>query len=314
MLAAKHLENPLSRMQQLLLDAAPVGATTEVRLAAAITETLKAPGSLTRAVLCQQTAATCGLPPEAAEDLAVAVEFFHVASLLLDDLPCMDDADKRRGKTCAHHRFGEASAILAALALINGAYLRLWRALAATDAAPRDRALNWAGHCLGVSGIVNGQALDLSFQPAIHGVREVARIALGKTASLLGLALVVPALAADLSSTESLRLRRLAVYWGLAYQHIDDFKDLVAPHNSGKTGLRDLELKRPNLLLQSDVETANARIERLLGLARKEVFALLGTSSRWSFLQTFNHRLTEKHAAIQPVSPRAMAPFTASAN
>jgi len=67
-------------------------------------------------------ATTYGLEEAPARDLAVALEYFHTASLIFDDLPCMDDATERRGVSCVHFEFGEAEAILAALALINRAY------------------------------------------------------------------------------------------------------------------------------------------------------------------------------------------------
>src|SRR5580765_6797442 len=42
-----------------------------------------------------------------------AIEAIHVYSLIHDDLPCMDDAELRRGKTTVHKAFGEAAAVLA---------------------------------------------------------------------------------------------------------------------------------------------------------------------------------------------------------
>src|SRR5690349_5619196 len=42
-----------------------------------------------------------------------AIEAIHVYSLIHDDLPCMDDADLRRGKPTIHKAFGEAEAVLA---------------------------------------------------------------------------------------------------------------------------------------------------------------------------------------------------------
>ena len=51
-----------------------------------------------------------------------AVEMVHTASLILDDLPSMDDARSRRGRPACHVAHGEATAILAAFALLNRAY------------------------------------------------------------------------------------------------------------------------------------------------------------------------------------------------
>ncbi|MDQ3089298.1 MAG: polyprenyl synthetase family protein, partial [Acidobacteriota bacterium] len=53
---------------------------------------------------------------------AVAVEFIHTSSLIFDDLPCMDNADKRRGKTSLHEKFGEGLAVLVAIGFLNASY------------------------------------------------------------------------------------------------------------------------------------------------------------------------------------------------
>ena len=76
-----------------------------------------------------------------AQELAVALEYFHTASLLFDDLPCMDNALERRGAPCTHLVFGEEGAILTALALINRAYALTWRAVAGCPQARQAQAL-----------------------------------------------------------------------------------------------------------------------------------------------------------------------------
>ncbi|WP_339492005.1 polyprenyl synthetase family protein [Pseudomonas rhizophila] len=58
---------------------------------------------------------TCAL------DLGCAVELIHAASLVLDDMPCMDNASLRRGQPTVHLKFGEDVAILTAVALLSRA-------------------------------------------------------------------------------------------------------------------------------------------------------------------------------------------------
>lgn len=53
---------------------------------------------------------------------ACAVELTHAASLLLDDLPSMDDAKVRRGKPCAHLIFAPWAIDMASPFLIMLAY------------------------------------------------------------------------------------------------------------------------------------------------------------------------------------------------
>ena len=53
----------------------------------------------------------------------------------------MDNAMERRGVPCVHFEFGEAAAILAALALINRAYALSWRAV--SSALPNVNRAPW---------------------------------------------------------------------------------------------------------------------------------------------------------------------------
>jgi len=77
---------------QALLEHAPVGAKTESRLAAVLDQAINNPGKLVRARLVHAAAMNHGMEESRSLQLATAVEYYHLASLLLDDLPCMDNA------------------------------------------------------------------------------------------------------------------------------------------------------------------------------------------------------------------------------
>src|SRR5215471_18081618 len=53
---------------------------------------------------------------------AVVTELVHSSSLIFDDLPCMDDAQLRRGRAPLHIEYGEAMAVLVGITLLNSAY------------------------------------------------------------------------------------------------------------------------------------------------------------------------------------------------
>ena len=53
---------------------------------------------------------------------ALGIEYFHTASLIADDLPCMDNDDERRNKPTTHRVYGESTALLATYALIAAGY------------------------------------------------------------------------------------------------------------------------------------------------------------------------------------------------
>src|SRR5215218_5530123 len=79
-------------------------------------------GKRLRPVLSLLASALVSVPRAEALNVACAVEFLHGSSLIIDDLPCMDDAGMRRNRRTLHLVFGEGTAMLAALALLNQSY------------------------------------------------------------------------------------------------------------------------------------------------------------------------------------------------
>lgn len=225
------------------------------------------------------------LEPDAAHDVAIALEYFHTASLIFDDLPCMDNAVERRGAPCVHVEFGEASAILTALALINRAYALMWRAVAACPEQGRRHVTNYIEKRLGIEGLLNGQSLDLHYSALPHTLETTERIARGKTVSLIRLTLVLPAILAGAPAREIQLLERIAVCWGLGYQIIDDLKDVLqSPEETGKTASRDELLDRPNIASAIGICGAVNRLERLMGIGDRTLQRLLIRRPALSFL------------------------------
>ena len=70
-------------------------AALEAHLAGALRHILEHPGSLVRPRVVLQGAEAYGLGAGHGQDLAMALEYFHTASLVFDDLPCMDNAAQR---------------------------------------------------------------------------------------------------------------------------------------------------------------------------------------------------------------------------
>ena len=283
----------------------PMVPGMEPHLAGVLDQTLNHPGNLIRARLVYQVSRLYALEEAVAVDLAVAIEYFHTASLLFDDLPCMDDAVERRGVACAHKRFGEGAAVLGALALINRAYGLLWRAINRASSPDRLAAVELVENCLGHQGVLNGQSYDLHFSPRARSGREVLHVAMGKTVALIRLTLVLPALLGRGTSVEVLLLKRLAVFWGLSYQMLDDLKDLLATsRTSGKTSRRDALLNRPNLALMVGAKSTLSRLRRLAGLGNESLEQLLGLSSQWGFLSELRLRLTTELAHFSRLAGR----------
>ena len=77
------------------------------KLSEAMDYSLFAGGKRLRPVLCLAAAERFGCRPDDALPLALGFEMLHTATLIHDDLPCMDDDDMRRGKPSNHAVFGE---------------------------------------------------------------------------------------------------------------------------------------------------------------------------------------------------------------
>ena len=119
--------------------------------------TLLASSKRVRAVVVLLSADLCGTSSRALP-AACAIEAIHASSLILDDLPSMDDAPLRRGRPTAHKAYGEAVAILAAFGLLNEAYRHLSRNYEGPLAA---RLTSLFTDAVGLDGLVAGQAEDV---------------------------------------------------------------------------------------------------------------------------------------------------------
>lgn len=202
-------------------------------LVEAMRYSLLAPGKRVRPLLALLTAIDFGRDPDPLLDFGCALEFVHCASLMLDDLPCMDDARMRRGQVAAHIRFGEATTTLAAIGLLNQAY----GMIAHSDALPaaiRCRLVAQLSDAVGTAGLVSGQSRDLVERKRGIDSAGLRRINRQKTGVLFELAVVGGGTIADLPAGRLETLNRFAGHVGQAFQTADDLFD--CQRHCGSTG------------------------------------------------------------------------------
>lgn len=173
----------------------------------------------------------------AAEKAACAVECIHTYSLLHDDLPCMDNADLRRGKPSSHKVFGECVAVLTGDALLNYAYELLFEAASECEPEQRDRFIR-AGKLIsrlaGKNGLVGGQILD-----TVDGNRKHLSIKLNyvyqhKTADLITASLCAGAIIGGASEADLKLLTEVGDNLGYGFQITDDLIDRKNGEDSDK--------------------------------------------------------------------------------
>jgi geranylgeranyl diphosphate synthase, type II len=265
----------------------------------ALRHVLDNPGSLIRPRLVYQMATAYGLDTFHAQELAVALEYFHTASLLFDDLPCMDNALERRGAPCTHLVFGEEGAILTALALINRAYALTWQAVSGCPQHRQARALAFIERSLGVDGVLNGQSLDLHYSRLPYTRQTTEHIARGKTVSLIHLTLALPAMLGGASARELQQIERISVFWGLGYQIVDDLKDVLqSAAQTGKTPDRDALLGHPNIASVMGIRGAVQRLTRFIDLGDRVLRSLLTSRPELDFLERLRGELQQELARV----------------
>ena len=185
-------------------------------------------GKRLRPVMCVVAYRACGEGTgPVVYDLGAAIELIHAYSLMHDDLPCMDDADLRRGQPTPHTLFGEEATARAGLALIPAASLwalRASNALGANDAVSR-RIVSQLNRAAGAGGMVGGQALDLLGEGRSLDSNELDRLHRMKTGALLTASLVIGGIAAGASDTTLAGLESFGRGIGLAFQVTDDVLD-----------------------------------------------------------------------------------------
>jgi geranylgeranyl diphosphate synthase, type II len=165
---------------------------------------------------------------------ALSVEFFHTASLIADDLPCMDNDDERREKPSLHKVYGETIALLASYGLITAAFEKIYKNAWVMQnsgthfASMSDRActlsLEIASRCSGIVGATGGQFLDL-FPPTVN-LETVREVIYKKTITLFETAFCFGWLFGGGDILEIELVKKCAFHMGMAFQIADDIADL----------------------------------------------------------------------------------------
>ncbi|MDR1482659.1 MAG: polyprenyl synthetase family protein [Synergistaceae bacterium] len=247
------------------------------RLAESMLYSLRAGGKRLRPVLCLAVAERCGIDPGKALPMAMAVEFIHTASLIHDDLPCMDDDGYRRGRPTNHTVYGECLALIAGDALMTWSFGYALSRLPSLG-IPHDRvvrAVNILSEASGPVGMCGGQALDTDRESQSPEKDFVYRIALAKTASLIRASVLSGAMLGDIPDTTLQCYYDYGTHLGLAFQIVDDILDVTGTREElGKTPRKDeaqnkltfvsaYGLDRARRLSSEESEEAERAIEQL---------------------------------------------------
>lgn len=196
---------------------------------------LLAPAKRIRPTLTMLACEACGGSARDALDPACVIEMVHTCSLILDDLPSMDDAELRRGRPATHLVYGNDLATLAAFSLLNSAFARLTE-LPNVPAERQVRLVQRLSRAIGHHGVVAGQVEDLHLPHTPGtGADDLKRLAEQKTGALFVVSAEFGAEVAGASPAQIDAIRSYADHLGLAFQILDDLLDHCAsPAELGK--------------------------------------------------------------------------------
>jgi geranylgeranyl pyrophosphate synthase len=211
--------------------------------------------------------------PDDLKKIAVAIECFHKASLIHDDIE--DNDAQRYGEKTLHEEFGVAVALNVGDLLIGEGY----RLIAACNANAAQKAEMVRVAAAGQRELCRGQGAELCWMRAPQPLtqQQVLDIFRKKTAPAFEVALRLGAIYAGLESHEEVEdvLKVYSEALGIAYQIRDDLSDLGA---GGETN--DLAGLRPSLLLAIAHEKAkDARKELLASVWHRQLPAGVTTAA-----------------------------------
>jgi len=200
-------------------------------------------------------------PRSAAKAAAVAIEIFHKASLVHDDIE--DDDAMRYGRATMHRRFGIASAINAGDYLLGLGY-RLIASLEGGAAFTRDLlAILSDAHLR----LARGQGAELWWRDAgdkrltpeqalaIYGLKTSPAF---EAAITMGVRLAGCS-AVDSGKSDHDAMHRYALHVGTAFQILNDLKDWAGDAENERRAAGDLLGGRPTVLLALAIERLPSR-------------------------------------------------------
>lgn len=185
-------------------------------------------GKYIRPMLIYATGAIFNTPFENLDIPASSVELIHTYSLLHDDLPCMDNADLRRGKPSCHKVYGEGLAVLTGDALHTLAMQIIASHPSSLKMDKRLQMMTVLSKACGPFGMAAGQALDITLMNDEHIPNDLLiNIYHLKTGALFTACLELGRLASDDDDEINQKaLREFGHIIGLAFQIQDDILDM----------------------------------------------------------------------------------------
>lgn len=242
-------------------------------------------GKRLRGVLVMRSAATFAHDPALVMPAACAFEMLHAATLIHDDLPCIDDSDLRRGRPSCHTAFDEHTALLAGDALIIAAFEALARQIDTAAPAAVVRAIRDFAQFTGACGLIGGEQADIigeTLEPDLDLLRFIHE---NKTAKLICAACRTGAVLAGATEDMIDTISDYGMALGLLFQITDDILDVVGDEDElGKPTGADADAGKQTYPDVIGLDAARDEAQRLAGRAGGIAACLPGEVDFWQSL------------------------------
>jgi geranylgeranyl diphosphate synthase type II len=198
-------------------------------------------------------------------DMALAIELIHNSSLIIDDLPCMDNDEYRRGIKTVHSKYGESTAIQIAIKLMMDAINKIYGVI---EVLPNKMTKIYEINSviyknLGRDGLPLGQYIDLSFlKDKMYtkiNRKEHTDLIFKKTTTLFNLSFMLSYLLYVNDVNKISIMEKTSKWFGLAFQLYDDFLDIN----------QDREANSPNFINQFGFQETLVLFNRSIEKTRK---------------------------------------------
>ncbi len=221
-------------------------------------------GKLLRPTLVFVGAESVGLNSMKFVNLAIAIEYLHISSLIHDDI--IDKDDMRRGVETVHKKYGIENAILAGDALIA-------RAVALSSVYGEDVVKRIAEAAF---LMCDGESMDFCTQRrnvdmTLDNYMEIAK---KKTASLISTSIGIAAISEKMGDNVIGRLSKAGELLGIAFQVRDDVVNSIGSFELGKRpGNDDRKFNRPNIVsvFEQSGENKKDAVEKSINLMTNHV-------------------------------------------
>ncbi len=267
------------------LDAAlPPASLTPERLHEAMRYAVFNGGKRVRPLLVYAAGECLAVEPALLDAPATAIELIHAFSLVHDDLPAMDDDDLRRGQPTVHIRYDEATAILAADALVPLAFSVLAQ-IEGSSPATINALVRLVADACGSIGMTGGQAIDLAAEGRVLDAAALEHMYALKTGALIHASIVSACLLQDeLDETLAAAFDTFGRNIGIAFQIRDDILDVEGETAViGKPSGSDAKLSKATYPALFGIAESRRRCDELLAsaLADLEPFGASAASLAW---------------------------------